>query len=108
MIVDASNDCNQVTFHLGADQSVTRQWNIKVTQFECGNEMGGPCGCLQYFTGQSGTIASFNFPTNLNFVNNASNIIYNSFLTSLLKIFFEKQKVTSISFNNLTKIGKLR
>ena len=76
MIVDASNDCHQVTFHLGADQSVARQWNIKVTQFECGNEMGGPCGCLQYFTGQSGSIASFNFPTNANVVNNASNINY--------------------------------
>ncbi len=29
MIVDASDECHEVTFHLGADQTVPRQWNIK-------------------------------------------------------------------------------
>ncbi len=27
--------------------------------------MGGPPGCLQFFTGNAGTVASFNFPTEL-------------------------------------------
>ncbi|TRY61845.1 hypothetical protein TCAL_01495, partial [Tigriopus californicus] len=34
-----------------------------ITQYLCGQEMGGPDGCLQYFTGNTGTIASYNFPT---------------------------------------------
>jgi hypothetical protein len=62
MIVDASDDCNVANFHLGATAD-TREWNIKVTQYACGDENGGPDGCLQYFTGVSGTISSFNFPT---------------------------------------------
>ncbi len=36
-----------------------------VTQFSCGSEAGGPPGCLQYFTGSSGVISSFNFPRDL-------------------------------------------
>ncbi|TRY75197.1 hypothetical protein TCAL_10438, partial [Tigriopus californicus] len=35
-----------------------------VTQYACGDEQAGPDGCLQYFTGLTGTVASFNFPTN--------------------------------------------
>ncbi len=34
-----------------------------MTQYECNNEMAGPPGCLQYYTGTSGNTASFNFPT---------------------------------------------
>ncbi len=26
----------------------------KVTQYTCGNEMGGPSGCLQFFIGTTG------------------------------------------------------
>ncbi|TRY74462.1 hypothetical protein TCAL_09847 [Tigriopus californicus] len=36
---------------------------MSVTQYNCGDEQGGPDGCLQYFTGTTGTVASFNFPT---------------------------------------------
>ena len=34
-------------------------------QFECGDTQAGQTGCLQYFTGATGTIASFNFPMGL-------------------------------------------
>ncbi|XP_059078349.1 uncharacterized protein LOC131876855 [Tigriopus californicus] len=62
MIVDACPEkCNEVNF--GLTGSGTRNWDIKVTQYACGDELGGPDGCLQYFTGTTGTVASFNFPT---------------------------------------------
>ncbi|XP_059098558.1 uncharacterized protein LOC131892742 [Tigriopus californicus] len=63
MIVDVSpGNCNDALFSLrGAG---TRNWDIKVTQYACGDEQAGPDGCLQYFTGLTGTVASFNFPTN--------------------------------------------
>ena len=36
--------------------------NTQVIQFECGDTQGGPSDCLQYFTGPTGTVASFNYP----------------------------------------------
>ena len=62
MIMDASPQCHKVSFDIGSGSS-TRSWDIKVTQYSCGQQFGGPDGCLQYFTGQSGTVSSFNFPT---------------------------------------------
>ena len=64
MIVDASDDCVKATFNFGMQNGgMARNWNIKVTQYNCGHEdIAGPEGCLQYFTGTSGTISSFNFP----------------------------------------------
>ena len=32
---------------------------LQVTQYECGDEMGGPAGCLQYFTTEKGTIRRY-------------------------------------------------
>jgi len=64
MIVDASEECHTVAFHLGSAASTSRTWDIKVTQYYCGEEsVAGPQGCLQYFTGDTGTVSSFNFPT---------------------------------------------
>jgi len=39
----------------------TRNWRIKVSQIECSSNMKAPQGCLQYFTGVSNTVTSFNF-----------------------------------------------
>lgn len=51
------------TVNIGTSGTFTgRMWDIMVTQFRCGAEMGGPPGCLQYFTATTGTIRSFNFP----------------------------------------------
>ena len=44
-------------------KSYARKYNIKVSQYQCGAEAAGPPGCLQYFTGTSGAVANFNFPT---------------------------------------------
>lgn len=38
-----------------------RRWNIKVTQFACGSLSAPPPGCLNYVTGVSGRVRSFNF-----------------------------------------------
>ncbi len=79
MILDAGPECLKATFDIGGG-STTREWDIRVTQYSCGSNDGGlltlqllltllikynvgPDGCLQYFTGTTGTIASFNFPT---------------------------------------------
>eukprot|EP00095_Tigriopus_kingsejongensis_P008330 maker-scaffold1667_size31718-snap-gene-0.4 protein:Tk08330 transcript:maker-scaffold1667_size31718-snap-gene-0.4-mRNA-1 annotation:"hypothetical protein DAPPUDRAFT_311633" len=65
MIVDASDECHVASFNLARSTSA---YDIKVTQYWCGDEMAGPDGCLQYFTGNMGTIASYNFPTQSNMV----------------------------------------
>ncbi|TRY61395.1 hypothetical protein TCAL_13401 [Tigriopus californicus] len=62
MIVDASDQCHRASFDFGGT-GTTRQFDIKVTQYACGDENGGPDGCLQYFKGNTGTFSSFNFPT---------------------------------------------
>eukprot|EP00095_Tigriopus_kingsejongensis_P000992 maker-scaffold39_size501901-snap-gene-4.21 protein:Tk00992 transcript:maker-scaffold39_size501901-snap-gene-4.21-mRNA-1 annotation:"hypothetical protein DAPPUDRAFT_308003" len=63
MFLDASALCHTLTFNTLSGS--TSNWEIKVTQFVCGAEAGGPDGCLQYYTGTVGTFASFNFPTNV-------------------------------------------
>lgn len=67
MIVDASDECHVASFNIRST-SFMKQWDIKVTQFKCNDDIGGPPGCLQYFTEDTGQIASFNFPTNMNTV----------------------------------------
>ena len=51
-----------LAFTFGSSTTVDRSWEIKVTQLECSNR-GRPydTGCLQYFTGTTGRIESFNF-----------------------------------------------
>lgn len=44
--------------------AATRSWEIKVTQLECGNPMSPPDGCLQYHTGSSGQLTTFNYAGN--------------------------------------------
>lgn len=64
MIVDAIENCVEVKFTISSLTTTTRKWDIYVSQYECGMEyMGGPPGCLQYFTGSTGAVASFGFPS---------------------------------------------
>lgn len=61
--VDTSDgDCVDVHYGIGGGTSATREMDIRVSQFTCGDEMGGPPGCLQYHTSSLGKIRSFNFP----------------------------------------------
>jgi len=62
MVLDSDGvGCSNVNFAIGS-AVFARSWDIKVTHFNCGDEMGGPAGCLQWFTTATGTIRSFNFP----------------------------------------------
>ena len=74
------NKCNQINIDIDTGStSTTRKWQIKVTQYECGNLMAPENNCLQYHTATTGerldedvlrsyisppgTIASFNWDT---------------------------------------------
>ena len=100
VFLDATPDCSELNFNIGnSDMATPRSWEIKITQYNCGDEKGGnltsmgycitcakkydnslslslslslsaflfvlsgPPDCLQYFSGTSGTISSFNFRT---------------------------------------------
>merc|ERR1712223_390311 len=64
MIVDASSDCSQATFNIGALTTTSRKWTIRVTQYACGDyDMSGWPGCLQYYTSTASTIQNFGFPS---------------------------------------------
>merc|ERR1711983_136781 len=64
MFLDAPSGgaCITGNFLFGTD-SYSRKIDIKILQYQCGAEMGGPQECLQYFTAESGKVASYGFPT---------------------------------------------
>merc|ERR1711936_203198 len=73
MFVPASDSCNQINIDIDTGStSTTRKWQIKVTQYECGNMMAPEQDCLQDLTASSGTIASFAFDTTATTTNVAS------------------------------------
>jgi hypothetical protein len=62
VFVDSNGSgCSTVTIAVGST-TATRNIDIMVTQFKCGAEMGGPPGCLQWFTTAAGKVRGFNFP----------------------------------------------
>merc|ERR1711990_325936 len=63
MIVDTDGAmCVTAAFSFGLD-TATRNYRIHAIQYDRLNEMGGPAGCLQFFTGMEGTVSTFNFAT---------------------------------------------
>lgn len=63
MIVDTDGtECVTALFSYGLD-TVSRAYTIHVTQYDRTNEMGGPRGCLQFYTGLTGTVSTFNWQT---------------------------------------------
>jgi len=74
MILDVTgSECITVNLGIGGTSTVTRELDIKVIQYRCGDEQGGPSGCLQYYDMESHKIRSFNFPD----VSNGAAIAYN-------------------------------
>jgi len=65
MILDTDGtSCSQVNIGLGNGAGTTsREWDIKVTQYRCGEEDAGPPGCLQWHITSTGSVRSFNFPS---------------------------------------------
>jgi len=64
MYVPASPSCNTINFNIDTDVSYTRSWSFTVQQIECSTDYGKH-SCMQYYTGTSGTFASWNFDTTL-------------------------------------------
>merc|ERR1719220_936560 len=63
MIVDTDGAaCVTAAFSFGLD-TATRNYRIHAIQYDRLNEMGGPAGCLQFFTGAMGTVSTFNWAT---------------------------------------------
>merc|ERR1712079_210748 len=62
LIVDSDGStCITAAFSYGISTTQSRAYTIQITQFESTNEMGGPAGCLQFFTGDEGTVNTFNW-----------------------------------------------
>lgn len=70
------NGNTAITIVVTATSSTTfsRRWNIKLVQLGCGCPGLAPNGCLQYYTGTTGTISSFNYGTSANTVLSASGV----------------------------------
>jgi len=64
MFVDTDGEeCASANFAFGGLTTINRQFNIRVTQYDCMDyENGGPSGCLQYFTAAAGLVSSYNYP----------------------------------------------
>merc|ERR1711971_1366301 len=66
MIVDADpsgNNCHRALFAIGGSTSTSRSWDIRVTQYACGDyDSSGWPGCLQYYTATASNIQNFGFP----------------------------------------------
>jgi hypothetical protein len=62
LFVDTNGeDCVTASIFIQGTAAAARTWDIQVIQYDCMNDMGGPAGCLQYFTEATGTVASFNY-----------------------------------------------
>merc|ERR1712241_261922 len=63
MIVDTDGSgCVTAMFNYGS-ATTARAYTIHVLQYSSSNEMGGPPGCLQFYTGTTGTVKTFNYVT---------------------------------------------
>jgi len=69
MIVDADadgNTCQTALFSIGAATTTSRRWEIRATQYGCGDEdSAGAPGCLQYYTATSSVIQNFGWPVGI-------------------------------------------
>jgi len=59
MILEAKDDCNTLSFTWTS--SSTRSWDIHVMQIDCTASWKPPSSCMQYFTGTTGYIYSYNY-----------------------------------------------
>jgi len=74
MIIDMNGqECATVNLGIGQTSTTSRELDIQAIQYRCGDEQGGPSGCLQYFDSSSDRVRSFNFPD----VSNGATIAYN-------------------------------
>ena len=60
VVIDIGSGCQSAVFTLNDDTTTSRAWDIKITQFACGDiDSGGPPGCLQYYKETYGIMQRF-------------------------------------------------
>ena len=65
MIVDTNGEqCVSAIFVFGGD-TINREYEIEVLQYDRLNEMGGPPGCLQFYTRTTAAVLAFNWQPTL-------------------------------------------
>lgn len=69
MILEARHDWNTLTASWSPEKPNTNYWNILISQIRCHEVWAPPPGCLQYFTGVTGQISSYNFQGGLHLAN---------------------------------------
>ena len=74
---DAATDCNILRFSWSSAVS-SISWTIHTMQISCSASWRPPAGCLQYFTGTSGTISSYNYEGGLHLANQLYSICVRS------------------------------
>ena len=65
MTSDSGPSQISVVLDTTATEAVTREWSMKIYQYECSSPDLAPSGCLQYFTAASGQFQSFNYKTDV-------------------------------------------
>ena len=81
MVIDVGSGCQSATFTLNDDTTTSRAWDIKITQFACGDiDSGGPPGCLQYYKETYGIMQRFAGISITHFVRIFSMIVFIIFL----------------------------
>jgi len=68
MIVEASDDCNEITFDW-ASSVEQPEWNIQIMQIACSAWWKPQDGCFQYYTGTTGYVKSFNYDQGVHLAN---------------------------------------
>jgi len=68
MIVEASDDCNIMNFNWLTNAS-PNNWDIHIMQIPCDAKWKPPEGCLQYYTGSTGYIQSYNYAGGIHLAN---------------------------------------
>merc|ERR1719323_1424787 len=86
MWVPASDQCSMINIDIDTGTtSTTRKWQIKVSQYECGNLQAPVLDCLQYHTATTGTIASFNWDTSASSVATSQTHLSNQYYDICLR-----------------------
>ena len=86
MIVVVREDCNTLSFTWSS--SSPRSWNIQVQQLSCAAAWRPQEGCLQWVTGTSGSLQSYNYRGGLHLASHYYNICIRTEQVQKLKILF--------------------
>jgi len=62
-----------IAISIGSASSTGRRWSIRVTQIDCGTLYTAPPDCLQYHTGATGTVMTWNYEDTNNIHTNSQN-----------------------------------